>query len=79
MIAAAIKSLADNREEYVRSQPGKQKGYDIKLPTPTKGGLDFEINIPYVYTDASGKVAEYSANTVEKVEVNEEEKFADFM
>ena len=80
MIAAAIKSLADNREEYVRSQPGKQKGYDIKLPTPTKGGLDFEINIPYVYTDATGKVAEYSANkVVVETTVNEEEKFADFM
>lgn len=81
MIAAAIKSLADNREAYIRSQPGKQKGYDINLPTPTKGGADFVVNIPYVYTDASGQVAEYSIEATPSTSTNkiDEDKFAEFM
>lgn len=82
MIAAAIKSLIDNREAYIQSQPGKQKGYDLKLPTPEKGGLNFVIDMPYVFTDLNGKVAEYttfidtdSSNKMQKHDV----KFAEFM
>lgn len=83
MIAAAIKSLVDNREAYIRSQPGKQKGYDLKLPTPTKGGLEFKISMPYVYTNVAGKVEEFALDMQESIKetkpVINEDKFAEFM
>jgi hypothetical protein len=84
MIAAAIKSLVDNREAHIQSQPGKQKGYDIMLPMAEKGGLDFTIDMPYVYTDTNGKVAEYSSIIDvdafnNKAQKHEEDKFAEFM
>jgi hypothetical protein len=84
MIAAAIKSLVDNRETHIQSQPGKQKGYDIMLPMAEKGGLDFTIDMPYVYTDTNGKVAEYSSIIDvdafnNKAQKHEEDKFAEFM
>jgi hypothetical protein len=84
MIAAAIKSLIDNREAHIQSQPGKQKGYDLKLPVVEKGGADFTIDMPYVYTDANGKVAEYTS-IIEvdafnnKAQKHEDDKFAEFM
>jgi hypothetical protein len=84
MIAAAIKSLIDNREAHIQSQPGKQKGYDLKLPVVEKGGADFAIDMPYVYTDANGKVAEYTS-IIEvdafnnKAQKHEDDKFAEFM
>jgi hypothetical protein len=84
MIAAAIKSLVDNREAYIQSQPGKQKGYDLKLPVVEKGGSDFNIDVPYVYTDTNGRVAEYT-NIIEvddfnnKAQKHEDDKFAEFM
>jgi hypothetical protein len=84
MIAAAIKSLVDNREAHIQSQPGKQKGYDLKLPVVEKGGVDFTIDMPYVYTDVDGKVAEYTQMlTVDdfnnKAQKHEDDKFAEFM
>ena len=85
MIAAAIKSLIDNREAHIQSQPGKQKGYDLKLPTVAKGGVDFTIDIPYVYTDTNGKVAEYTTTIIDvdafnnKAQKHEDDKFAEFM
>ena len=84
MIAAAIKSLVDNREAHIQSQPGKQKGYDIMLPMAEKGGLDFTIDMPYVYTDTNGKVAEYSSIIDvdafnNKAQKHQEDKFAEFM
>ena len=33
--------LIDNREAHIQAQPGKQKGYDLKLPVIEKGGADF--------------------------------------
>ena len=84
MIAAAIKSLIDNREAHIQLQPGKQKGYDLKLPVVEKGGVDFTIDMPYVYTDVDGKVAEYTQMlTVDdfnnKAQKHEDDKFAEFM
>jgi len=85
MIAAAIKSLIDNREAHIQSQPGKQKGYDLKLPTVAKGGVDFTIDVPYVYTDTNGKVAEYTTTIIDvdafnnKAQKHEDDKFAEFM
>jgi hypothetical protein len=84
MIAAAIKSLVDNREAHIQAQPGKQKGYDIMLPVVEKGGLDFTIDMPYVYTDTNGKVAEYTSIIDvdafnNKAQKHEEDKFAEFM
>ena len=87
MIAAAIKSLIDNREAHIQLQPGKQKGYDIKLPVVTKGGVDFIIDVPYVYSDAGGKISEFSNHTVKidvdqfnnKSQKNDADELADFM
>ena len=87
MIAAAIKSLIDNREGHIQLQPGKQKGYDIKLPVVTKGGVDFTIDVPYVYSDAGGKISEFSNHTVKidvdqfnnKSQKNDADELADFM
>ena len=84
MIAAAIKSLIDNREAHIQSQPGKQKGYDLKLPVVEKGGANFTIDMPYVYTDTNGKVAEYTSiidvdSFNNKAQKHEDDKFAEFM
>ena len=37
----------------------------MKLPTVAKGGVDFTIDIPYVYTDTNGKVAEYTTTIID--------------
>jgi|TARA_Y100000389_G_scaffold42535_1_gene37240 hypothetical protein len=84
MIAAAIKSLIDNREQHIQAQPGKQKGYDLVIPTVVKGGSDFTIDVPYVYTDTNGNVAEYSTLIDvdafnNKAQKQEDDKFAEFM
>ena len=84
MIAAAIKSLIDNREQHIQAQPGKQKGYDLVIPTVVKGGSDFTIDVPYVYTDTNGNVAEYSSIIDvdafnNKAQKQEDDKFAEFM
>ena len=84
MIAAAIKSLIDNREAHIQSLPGKQKGYDLKLPTVAKGGADFTIDVPYVYTDTNGNVSEYTSIVDvdafnNKAQKQEDDKFAEFM
>ena len=84
MIAAAIKSLIDNREAHIQLQPGKQKGYDLSIPTITKGGSDFTIDVPYVYTDTNGNVAEYTSIIDvdmfnNKSQKQEDDKFAEFM
>ena len=49
-----------------------------------KGGLDYTIDMPYVYTDTNGKVAEYTSiievNAFNnKAQKHEEDKFAEFM
>ena len=49
-----------------------------------KGGLNFTIDMPYVYTDTNGKVAEYTSiidvNAFNnKAQKHEEDKFAEFM
>ena len=84
MIAAAIKSLIDNREAHIQAQPGKQKGYDLKLPIVAKGGVNFNIDVPYVFTDLNGKVAEYTSiinvdSFNNKAQKHEADKFAEFM
>jgi hypothetical protein len=84
MIAAAIKSLIDNREAHIQLQPGKQKGYDLKLPTVAKGGVEFTMDIPYVFTDTNGNVAEYTSiidvdSFNNKAQKHEDDKFAEFM
>jgi hypothetical protein len=84
MIASAIKSLIDNREAHIQSQPGKQKGYDLKLPVIAKGGVDFAMDVPYVYTDTNGKVAEYTSIIDvdafnNKAQKQDDDKFAEFM
>jgi hypothetical protein len=48
MIGAAILTLLNNREEWIRSEPGKNKGFDLKLVSVTnKEGQMFEMDLPY--------------------------------
>ena len=54
------------------------------MPVVEKGGVDFTIDMPYVYTDVDGKVAEYTQMlTVDdfnnKAQKHEDDKFAEFM
>ena len=82
MIAAAIKSLVDNRESYIQSLPGKQTGYNLNIPVIAKGGLDFTIDITHVYNDVDGKVAEYTTvfEEAEQIaEVEQDDKYSEFM
>lgn len=76
MIAAAIKDLVESQEAYTRSQPGKQKGYDLTIPTITKGGQEFQLSMPYSYVDSNGNLKDYVPEAVE-IEVNE--RVAEFM
>lgn len=48
MIAAAILTLLNNREAWVRSQPGRNKGFDLKLNgIESISGQKFEMDMPY--------------------------------
>lgn len=47
MIAAAIKTLIDNRDSWIRSQPGKNVGYDLNIEPIIHEGRIFEIDMPY--------------------------------
>jgi len=48
MIAAAIYTLLNNREAWIQSQPGRNKGFDLKLNAITSvGGQTFEMDMPY--------------------------------
>jgi hypothetical protein len=77
MIAAAIKDLVDSREAYIRSLPGKQKGYDLNVPTIEKNGQQFQISMPYSYIDSNGNLKDYVPETVDTHEVDE--RVAEFM
>ena len=48
MIAASIYTLINNRESWIQSQPGRNKGFDLKLnPITSVGGQTFEMDMPY--------------------------------
>lgn len=48
MIASAILTLIDNRESWVRDQPGRNKGFDLKLSgILSVGGQKFEMDMPF--------------------------------
>jgi hypothetical protein len=52
MIAAAIKTLCENHEAWVRSQPGRKKGFNLKFdPVTSSGGQLFEMDMPYTSTE----------------------------
>ena len=52
MIGAAIKALIENHEAWVRSQPGRKKGFDLKLEdVKNAGGQIFEMDMPYTSSD----------------------------
>ena len=49
MIAAAILTLINNREAWIRNQPGRNKGFDLKLNQITDiHGQLFEMDMPYI-------------------------------
>jgi len=48
MIGAAIYTLLNNREAWIRSEPGRNKGFDLKLsPIVSTGNQTFEMDMPY--------------------------------
>ena len=56
----------------------------MQLPVVEKGGANFTIDMPYVYTDTNGKVAEYTSiidvdSFNNKAQKHEDDKFAEFM
>jgi hypothetical protein len=54
MIAAAIKTLLDNREAWVRSQPGRKKGFDLDIAViKNAGGQIFEMDMPYTSNECA--------------------------
>ena len=54
MIAAAIKTLLDNREAWVRSQPGRKKGFDLDIAIiKNAGGQIFEMDMPYTSNECA--------------------------
>ena len=54
MIGAAIKTLIENHEAWVRSQPGRKKGFDLKLnPVQSTGGQLFEMDMPYTGSECA--------------------------
>jgi len=56
MIAAAILTVINNREDWIRKQPGRNKGFDLKLVaiTSTSGQL-FEMDMPYSSKETGSK------------------------
>lgn len=66
MIATAIHALLVNREAWVQSQPGRNKGYDLKLsPIVSAHGQTFEMDMPYTSAKCSTNFTVF-VPTVEK-------------
>jgi hypothetical protein len=62
MIGAAIKTLIENHEAWVRSQPGRKKGFDLKLnPVTSAGGQLFEMDMPYTGSDCTKNFSRFTA------------------
>jgi hypothetical protein len=62
MIGAAIKTLVENHEAWVRSQPGRKKGFDLKLANViSNGGQEFEMDMPYTSSECVKNFSKFKA------------------
>jgi len=68
MIGAAIKTLIENHEAWVRSQPGRKKGFDLKLnPVTSAGGQLFEMDMPYTGSDCTKNFSRFTATAQDQM------------
>jgi hypothetical protein len=66
MIAAAIKTLIENHEAWVRSQPGRKKGFNLKLdPVVSSGGQLFEMDMPYTSTECVKNFSTFKPSAID--------------
>jgi len=66
MIAAAIKTLIENHEAWVRSQPGRKKGFNLKLdPVVSSGGQLFEMDMPYTSTECVKNFSTFKPSVID--------------
>jgi hypothetical protein len=89
MIGAAIKTLVENHEAWIRSQPGRKKGFNLKLePVTSNGGQLFEMDMPYTSTECVKNFSTFKPSAIDttvvasnisadiSMEDDEEEDFA---
>jgi hypothetical protein len=68
MIGAAIKTLIENHEAWVRSQPGRKKGFDLKLnPVQSTGGQRFEMDMPYTGSECAKNFTVFQATAQDQM------------
>jgi hypothetical protein len=66
MIAAAIKTLIENHEAWVRSQPGRKKGFNLKLdPVVSNGGQLFEMDMPYTSSECVKNFSTFKPSAID--------------
>lgn len=70
MIAAAIKTLIENHEAWVRSQPGRKKGFNLKLdPVVSNGGQLFEMDMPYTSSECVKNFSTFKPSAIDATTV----------
>ena len=66
MIAAAIKTLIENHEAWIRSQPGRKKGFNLKLdPVVSNGGQLFEMDMPYTSSECVKNFSTFKPSAID--------------
>jgi hypothetical protein len=71
MIAAAIKTLIENHEAWIRSQPGRKKGFNLKLdPVVSNGGQLFEMDMPYTSTECVKNFSTFKPSAMPEIITN---------
>jgi hypothetical protein len=70
MIAAAIKTLIENHEAWIRSQPGRKKGFNLKLdPIISNGGQLFEMDMPYTSSECVKNFSTFKPSAIDATNV----------
>lgn len=70
MIAAAIKTLIENHEAWIRSQPGRKKGFNLKLdPVTSSGGQLFEMDMPYTSSECVKNFSTFKPSAIDAMTV----------
>ena len=70
MIAAAIKTLIENHEAWIRSQPGRKKGFNLKLdPVISNGGQLFEMDMPYTSSECVKNFSTFKPSAIDATTV----------
>ena len=71
MIAAAIKTLIENHEAWIRSQPGRKKGFNLKLdPVVNNGNQLFEMDMPYTSTECVKNFSTFRPSAMPEIITN---------